>query len=223
MQVAARRSGSDREWMGLAEACGTLGVSASTLRRWGDSGAVRTFVTPGGHRRFSRAGIEALLPQQPGARPTLTALGETPGRITRLYRREASAAASMPWIPELDEARRARFRGYGRTVVSSLLAALDEPDPARRAALLRTAGDACTEYGRVAGREGVSAAVATQIFVRFRRPFVSELAALARRRELDVTATTGLIADATDAIDDLMLEMLRGWEAATHRGRPAAR
>ena len=41
-----------------------LGLSASTLRRWADAGVVRSYVTPGGHRRFSRTGVQALLPRR---------------------------------------------------------------------------------------------------------------------------------------------------------------
>ena len=53
------------------------------------------------------------------------------------------------------------------------------------------------------------------IFLRFRRPFLDELASVARRREFDATATSTLIADANAALDGLLLATLRGWEAAT--------
>ena len=62
--MSARVTAADPEWVTLAEACRLLGVSPSTIRRWGDAGMVRTFVTPGGHRRFSRSGLEALLPDR---------------------------------------------------------------------------------------------------------------------------------------------------------------
>ena len=41
---------------------------------------------------------------------------------------------------------------------TALVAALDTQDPARREDRLREAADACAEYGRIAGREGLGAA-----------------------------------------------------------------
>jgi excisionase family DNA binding protein len=205
----------DPGWVTLTEACRVLGVSPSTVRRWADTGTVRTFVTPGGHRRFSRAGLEALLPARPSGRPSLADLGETPGRMARGYRRAADEAPGhIPWIDELDDVRRERFRTYGRGIVASLIAALDTEDQGRRTDLLRSADDSCTEYGRIAGREGLSSATTVDLFLRFRRPFLTELGALARRRELDASATSTLIADANAALDGLLLATLRGWEAA---------
>lgn len=206
---------SDPEWVTLTEACRLLGVSPSTVRRWGDTGMVRTFVTPGGHRRFSRAGLAALLPDRPKARPSLADLGETPGRMARGYRKAADEDRTrIPWVAELDEVQRERFRGYGRTIVASLVAALDSEDPARRAERLREAEDACAGYGRVAGLEGLGAPMTADLFLRFRRPFVTELGAIARRREFDASSTNSLMADAHAALDGLLLATLRGWESA---------
>ncbi len=213
--MRARAAAVDPGWVTLTEACRLLGVSPSTVRRWADTGMVRTFVTPGGHRRFSRAGLEALLPERPKSRPSLADLGETPGRMTRGYRRAADEAPSrIPWVVEMDEVSRGRFREYGRGVVAALVAALDTADERRRRELLRDAEDACTEYGRIAGREGLGAATTADLFLRFRLPFLTELGAVARRREFDASATSTLIADANAALDDLLLATLRGWEAA---------
>ena len=46
-----------RDWLRLAEAAALLGVSPSTLRRWGDTGKVACRRTPGGQRRFARPEI----------------------------------------------------------------------------------------------------------------------------------------------------------------------
>lgn len=222
--MVTRTSTKDPAWVSLTEACALLGVSASTVRRWADTGLVRTFVTPGGHRRFSRAGLESLLPDRPTSRPSLGDLGETPGRMARGYRRATTDdPGRIPWVAELDEAQRERFRGYGRGIVSALVGALDTADPATRAERLREAGDACTEYGRIAGREGLGAPMTADLFLRFRRPFLAELGALARRREFDAAATSTLMDDANAALDDLLLATLRGWEAGSLAAiRPAA-
>lgn len=57
------------QWLTSQDACALLGVSPATLRRWSVAGLVPTFTTPGGHRRFARSAIVAMLPRRsaPGA------------------------------------------------------------------------------------------------------------------------------------------------------------
>ena len=38
-----------------------FGVNSSTIIRWADEGKIPSFRTPGGQRRYPRAGIDALL------------------------------------------------------------------------------------------------------------------------------------------------------------------
>jgi excisionase family DNA binding protein len=213
--MASQASAKDPGWVTLTEACRVLGVSPSTVRRWGDSGMVRTYTTPGGHRRFSRAGLEAMLPARPTTRPSLTELGGARQSLARRYRRSEDAPLRIPWVSELDDTKRERFRGYGRGIVASLIAALDTDDAARRVELLRSAEDACANYGRLAAGESLGASMTADIFLRFRRPFLDELASVAKRREFDAATTSTLIADANAALDGLLLATLRGWEAAT--------
>ena len=201
-----------REWVGLHEASEQLGISATTLRRWADAGMIRTFVTPGGHRRFSRDAIAALLPAS-GQRPTMDRLGETPARMQRVYRRAISApSAPIPWVDSLDAEQRALFRSHGVAIVTSLLAALDAPDDAARTARLEGAMDAASAYGSAAAAAGLPASVAVEVFLHFRRPFLGELSELGRRRGLDTTAATELLDHATDAFDDLLVETVRSLE-----------
>ena len=53
-----------RDWLRLSEAATALGVSLHTLRRWSDTGKPVCYRSPGGHRRYRRADVEALLRAQ---------------------------------------------------------------------------------------------------------------------------------------------------------------
>jgi excisionase family DNA binding protein len=60
----------DSEWLTLGEAARFLGVAQSTIRKWSDGGRVPAFYTPGGHRRYRRADLEAFLQRSgPRSRP----------------------------------------------------------------------------------------------------------------------------------------------------------
>lgn len=222
--MATRPVTTDPGWVTLTEACRLLGVSPSTVRRWGDTGVVRTFVTPGGHRRFSRAGLEAMLPESPRGPVPLEDLGQTPRRIVREYRRSAEIGDSgFALTASLDEAQRERFRGHGHSIVTALLAALGSDDPLVRGERLREAEAACAQYGHIAALEGISVSMTADLFLRFRRPFMAELGDVARRREFDATATARLMADAHGALDGLLLATLRAWEATAQGARSRRR
>ena len=45
----------------MGQAARYLGVAQSTIRKWSDSGRVRAFKTPGRHRRYRRADLDAFL------------------------------------------------------------------------------------------------------------------------------------------------------------------
>jgi diguanylate cyclase (GGDEF)-like protein/excisionase family DNA binding protein len=48
-------------WLRLGEAATELGVSLNTLRRWSNAGKLTCYRSPGGHRRYRRGDVDALL------------------------------------------------------------------------------------------------------------------------------------------------------------------
>jgi excisionase family DNA binding protein len=209
-------------WIGLEEASRRLGVSATTLRRWADAGVVKTFVTPGGHRRFDTESIRTLLPGS-GGRLTMEQLGETPERISRAYRR-ASDRSALPWVGALDDSQRSAFREHGMTVARELLATLDASTESDRAAHLAAGSESAAQYGVAAAAQGISSSATVETFLRFRRPFLQELMEIARRRGLDTTSATDLLGRASDAFDMLLVATMRAYDGAGPVGRkPSSR
>ena len=47
--------------LAVAEAAAVLGIHGDTLRRWTDDGKVPVWISPSGHRRYRRSGLDALL------------------------------------------------------------------------------------------------------------------------------------------------------------------
>ena len=58
---AGRPPQEETDWLTLGQAARYLGVAQSTIRKWSDSGRVRAFKTPGRHRRYRRADLDAFL------------------------------------------------------------------------------------------------------------------------------------------------------------------
>ncbi len=196
-----------------------LGVSPATLRRWSDAGRLRVFTTPGGHRRFSRAALERLLPADRTRRPTIGGGGLTPSRIARTYRRASrDAAPDLPWVLMLSDEQRLLFRERGHVLAASLLQYLDAARPEAAAHHLKEASRTAGEYGNVAAALGLSLSQTVEGFLRFRAPFHHELAVAARRRGFDTAETTDLLESAERAMDRLLVATMTGHTLATGRG-----
>lgn len=201
-----------------------LGIAPGTLRRWADAGRLPVFTTPGGHRRFSRSALTGLLPTERIRRPTLATLGASPERIARAYRaRRRRPAPATRWIDTLTEQDRREFRSRGQVLVARLLDHLDADEEAHAAVRLQEAEQLAAAYGRQMATLGSSLSEAVQGFLRFRSPFVDELAAIARRRGLDTREATALLADAERAMDRLLVAMMTGHSLGTGARRRSSR
>lgn len=209
MRFRARAS----DWVRLGEASRLLGVTPGTLRRWSDIGRVPAFTTPGGHRRYRRSALERLIPPDQLERPSLVRSGMSPSRLARAYRQEArTAGARVPWLVRLDDAQREWFRSHGRRLAAALLAHLDADDETEREQHLAAATADSADYGRIAASMGVSLSEAVERFLQFRRPFLHELALVARRRGFDTRSSTELMEAAERAMDRLLIATM-----AAHR------
>jgi excisionase family DNA binding protein len=201
------------EWLGLGEAARLLGVTPATLRRWSDRAQIASFTTPGGHRRFPRATVEALLPSPRARRPQLADLGASGDRIAAAYRRSPRTAADSPaWLEAMPEKERDLFRERGRRMLECLLAHLDADGPAPALANLHQAADHAAEYGGHSARRGATLGEAVGAYLHFRQPFVDELVGTARKRGLDTREATELLIDAESAMDQLLLAFIGGWQ-----------
>ena len=221
----ARAASPNIDWVSLSEAGRVLGVSPATVRRWGDAGRLKVFTTPGGHRRFSRAALERLLPSERLARPSLGSAGLTSAKLSRSYRRTSRAVTNeLPWILMLTPEQRQMFRAHGQILAARLLLHLDTPDPDTASELLREAASSGAEYGRKAAHAGLSLSQTVEGFLRFRSPFHEELAATARQRGFDVSEATELLGTAERAMDQLLVATMTGHSLEmVRRGRESDR
>ena len=212
----ARASKSGNEWISVHEACSLIGVSPATLRRWSDAGEIRAFTTPGGHRRFARSAILGLLPAAEDERPTLENLGETTVRMIRVYRRQlVDRCFGLVWMRELDESDLREYRELGRRMTGSLFDAIDAATPESHVEAVEEARLVAVEFGRVSASHRADAPQAVEAFLRFRLPFLRELAAAARRRGLEIREVTDLLDRAVVTMDHLVVSLLEGHRRAS--------
>ncbi len=154
-----------RQWIPLGAACRILEVNEATLRRWADTGRVRSFRTPGGHRRFSRGDVLALLGSDVRQEPVGQRWEEL--ALRRIRRRLQTGRAVLPPVLEaLDEQARAKMRLLGHRLLNVANEFLSHPR--RRTELLQ---EACLIGREQAGemlRQGCSPREVMEVFLLFR-------------------------------------------------------
>ena len=170
-------------WLSLDEAAKRLNVHPATLRDWADKGRLRTYRTPGGHRRFSEADVAAIGME---AKPDLSLLMHATVGHARVVT-TGGGLASETWYSRFDEAAKARQRELGIQLVQMLVSFLG--DSGRDWSLdIRQLGE---RYGRLARDSGLSMGDAMRAFHLFEgivRRSVSELgAAKVARSDLDAS------------------------------------
>jgi hypothetical protein len=200
------------DWLGLTAASALLGVAPATLRRWSDAGMLPVYVTPGGHRRYSRGALERLLPDAaaPGA------VRVDPARVVDAYRRSVHRLmAESPWADRLEDVHRSAGREHGRALTLALVGYLDAADRSQRELYLKEARVQAAAYGRLASSLGLSLSQTVEGFLRFRSPFLRALSAAARRRGADAAATTHVLDTAERAMDQVLVATMAGHGVAS--------
>lgn len=200
-------------WLALGPASRLVGVDPDTLRRWADDGRLRAYATPGGHRRFAVADLQRVVATRRPERRPLAELGATSDRVTRAYARSyRSADAARPVRDRFGEDERTAFREDGRRLVEVLLGYLDAASDADRDRLDAEAAGLVESTAIRLRAGGANIAEAIAAFTGARRPFMTELAAIGRRRSLDVAALTATYEAAVALLDRLLLHFVDAFQ-----------
>ncbi len=164
-------SASISDWLTLSEASTFLGIHPITLRTWVDSGLVRAFRTPGGHRRFRRAELAEFLEKQripTESREIVPAADQTLERI----RSEIGTGAirQAAWFTQLSEEQRAKHRELGQRLLGLLLQFVSREENGH--AFLAEAQTLAREYGVAQARAHMKPGELAQAFLFFRRAII---------------------------------------------------
>jgi excisionase family DNA binding protein len=114
----------EASWLSLQAASKRLNVHPATLREWADRGRIRTFRTPGGHRRFSSEDVDKLAAE---AAPELALFMSALVGQARLAT-TGGRLASEPWYSRFDDAAKERQRQLGHVLMRLLVAYLGDTD-----------------------------------------------------------------------------------------------
>ena len=197
------------QWLALGAASRLLGVGPDTLRRWADSGKVESYQTPGGHRRFLRDSLEAMI-NAPRRHKygTERLAGSAQTMAGDLHRRmQRTGYAGQPWQARLNAGQRAEFRRWGQRTFNLVIEYVAAEKRSERTLLLEEAERMGKLYGAEASAAGLSLAETVEAFLFFRSPVLEAIGAQLRRRSADVSDVTNAYREANQAIDRVLLAL----------------
>jgi len=161
----------ENEWVSLSEAAELLGVHPATVRAWGDKGNLPMQRTPGGHRRFRRADVEAraATPDRSQSSGIQLVVQNMVGRA----RIELSEGAlnDESWYQRLDDTARQQLRQIGHRLLQIFIQFLTEDVQPQ---LIHDEAKAIgTDYERMGRQNGLSLQETTRAYLYFRE-FLSQ-------------------------------------------------
>ena len=197
--------------MSTHEAAMLIGVSAATLRRWSDAGDIRTFTTPGGHRRFSRTAITGLISSDRDGIASRDVLFETHERLLRLVVPGGPRFAAADGTTTFGEDDRSQLGDLGREMLDGIFRSLapDDGERDRSFAAARASAAAC---GALARRNGIGLRRTVLVYLGYRALIIGELAGAAGRHDLAAGVAARWLETATLVLDDLLAEVMIGHE-----------
>ncbi|HET8945121.1 MAG TPA: helix-turn-helix domain-containing protein [Dehalococcoidia bacterium] len=200
-------------WITLGQACKLLGVNESTLRRWADAGHVRSFRTPGGHRRFSEEDLRNLVAGQVVAtREPYTSISNL--ALTRIRRRlQRGRSHAAPWYSSLAEDDRDRLRPLGRRLVALVSEYLTKG--AKRTRLAEEAREIGHEYGRELARDGMNMRDFVEAFTFFRKSLDETAMEVAQKGDLSSEEAVEVWELLSNLADQVLLAIAEAFDEAS--------
>jgi len=165
----------------ISEASHTLGVSESTLRQWTDEGKIRAFITPGGHRRYSRAELKKFMTSHQkvlGIKDLVAELEDT----VQLHREIARAHLNTTsWYNKLTKESQEHLADLGRRFLDLIIRYVTEPS--KREETLKLTRDVGHSHGETLAKLGLTLTDSVEAFILHRDPIMKATTHLMRKRE----------------------------------------
>jgi excisionase family DNA binding protein len=186
----------------ISEASQILGVNEATLRQWTDEGKLSAFITPGGHRRYSKSDLKKLTrPGQRvlGIRDLVSELEDTTPRHREIAR--SFLDSPLQAVKPCEEHQR-QLAELGRNLLT--LTARYISEPSRREESLDAARDTGRGFGHLLAEMGMPLTVSAEAFLTHRELIMQAAANIMGKRE----AVGGRIAEAIPLANHLIDETL---------------
>jgi excisionase family DNA binding protein len=206
----------ERSWLSIGTVRDLLQISDTTLRQWADTGLVRTYRTPGGHRRFSREDIRTLVRTRDDSDGNRTAASEN--ELLQGIRRRLSKVndSDSSWHTSFSSSGQNRMRELGRSLISACSGVPSRQKTAQLAASVRAIG---LEQGAEAAFQGVPLVESLQAFTFFRTALLEAFKESLPRQQASAARLARVWRQVIRLTDESLFGLVRGYERTVVPGR----
>ena len=205
----------EQSLVSIGEASRILGVSEATLRLWTDEGRIRAFITPGGHRRYSRTDLRrfAGLQAKVHSLKDLTTEMEQAAVVQRQIARTAFPATILR--DDLSAEERRRLATFGRQMLNVIIRYVTEPS--RQEETIKQGQEVGRNFGTELAALGVPLTDALEAFLLHRTPFVNAVTNLLRRREMLSERAVEAVPLVSRVMDEALLSLVAAYQETMAR------
>lgn len=194
----------------ISQASRILGVSEVTLRQWTDEGKVKAFITPGGHRRYSRNELKQFIGSQHrihSVKDLVAELKDAPSHqheIARIY------FANTSWYSKLTRETQENFAEAGRHLVNLVIRYVAEPS--KRDETLDLAREAGWGFGETLAKLELSLTDSLRAFILHRDPVVNAATRLMKGREALNERAAEAVLLVSHVMDEVLISLVKAHE-----------
>jgi len=203
---------SERTLISISEASQILGVSEATLRQWTDEGKIGAFITPGGHRRYSRVEIRQFMGLQQRVHGIKDLVAELKGAASLHHDIALANFTNTSWYNKLSKESQERLAQYGRRLLNLVIKYITEPS--KREETIKLVHNTGSDFGEELAKQGLSLIDSLEAFILHRDPVVNSATHLLKRREALNERAVEAIPLVTHIMDEALVSLV-----AAHQGK----
>lgn len=186
----------------ISEASQMLGVSEVALRQWTDEGKIKAFITPGGHRRYSRSELKKLMTTQSKTLGIKDLVSKLEGSV-ELHREISREAVEHDLRShKLSEESHVKLAYQGRRLLNLIIKYITEPS--HREETMQQVRDVGGEHGVMLANLGLPLAHSVEAFLVHRDPIINAATEMIKKKE----GFTGRVVEAIPLCTRVMDEAL---------------
>ena len=192
----------------ISEASHILGVSGAALRQWTDAGEIKACITPGGHRRYSKADLQKFMGSHRktlGIKDLVVELENTPQLHREIARTFLNTTSRYN---KLNQESQERLASLGRHLLSLIIKYITEPSQHNET--IKLAHDVGYNSGETLAKPRLPFTNSVEAFILHRDPIMSATTHLVMKRR----TFTGYIVEAIPRVAHIMDEALVSLVAA---------
>jgi excisionase family DNA binding protein len=208
-------------WLSLSAAAKRLGVHPTTLRRWADNGDLNVMFTPGGHRRFLIADLDAFSSRRSSLMGHNQVAAEWADRALQTTREGIVSEHEKRWLSGFDNGTRDSNRRLGQQLLGLTMQYISAPAE-ELPEMQRQARNIGRQYGEMAYASGLPLAEVLEATLFFRDLLVETALQLPENMPIKPQANVRLTRKINQMLNTVQLQIAEVYDDKhadiVHRG-----